>query len=458
MSLWIGNFAASVTLFFCNWIFFPAWIAAGVYFAIKTKFFPLRGWTELIHLFTEWKTSRKSSLPAIALDLSSKIVPRGIWSISAVISFSALSGGYGAVFWMWAFSLLGLSVSFIENLLAQLSRQPDGAGGTAFTVRKFLGSPVAGTVSAVLLLLSLYSIISVQSQEVVQIFSSWIAFQGSKFGPAVLGVVLMGTIACFFFGGRQQILHTVSVLLPLAGLLYLGMGAVILVQNLPHLPAFLADIFADACSPLSASCGAAGFFLLRTARAGTIWVANSPVSGCAAASASVSHPVKQAASQTLGTFCLLSLAGLSTVSILFLSGIPLGEKSIPLKLLQDAAYYQTGRGGSFILTISLSLLSFCSILSSHYAGEVHYSFLFPSQKGIVWFRTISLAAAAVGIFLPDWIPWYLPLIPFSLCFLLNIVALIAGRKSAFSAIENYRLQKKQGGGSAFPEPDVPEEG
>lgn len=443
MSLWIGNFTASVTMFFCNWIFFPVLVAVGIYFIIQTRFFPFRAGKELPHLFTKWKEGGKDSFPALMLDLSSKIVPRGLWSVTAVISLAAVSGSYGSIFWMWLFSLFSLSVSFIENILCHLSRREDGVGGIAFLVQRFLRSRFFGMSAAIFILLSLYGMISIQSREIVQTFSSWVSFQGTSQWPIFISVILVVTIAYFLFGGKQQILQTISVLLPLAGILYLGMALMIVFQNISHIPSLLSGIFADAWSPYSVSCGGIGAFFLRNARSGIGWSVNSPVSGCAAAATSVRNPVKQAAIQTLGTFVLLSLAGISTICILFLSGIPLGEKAVPIKLLQDAVYYQTGRGGSLLFTVSLSLLSFCSILGSHYAGEVHYAFLFPSQKGITFFRLTSLAAAAAGIFLRGTIPWYLPMIPLVPCFILNISALILGRKDAFTAIQNYQTQRNQ---------------
>lgn len=454
MSLWIGNFTATVTMFFCNWIFFPVLVAVGIYFMIQTRFFPFRAGKELLRVFAKHKESGKESFHALLLDLSSKVVPRGIWSISAAISFPVLAGGYGAVFWMWLFSLLGLSVSFLENLLSQLSRRENGTGGIAFLVHQFLHSRLLGIGTALFILLSLYGMISIQSHEIVQTFSSWLSFQGNHNWPLLISMILIVTIAYFFFGGRRQILETVSVLLPLSGLLYLGIGLIIFVQNISHVPSLLSGIFADAWSPHSISCGGIGAFFLRNARSGIGWTVNSPVSGCAAASP-VGNPVRQAAIQTLGTFVLLSLVGISTICILFLSGIPLGEEASPIKLLQDAAYYQTGRGGSLLFTVSLSLLSFCAILSSHYAGEVHYAFLFPSQKGITFFRLTSLAAAAAGIFLRDMIPWYLPIIPLVPCFILTISALIMGRKEAFAAIRNYQTQKNQDSNRTDMQPEHP---
>ena len=156
MKQFIAEFT-SVSGVFNDWIYsnvlFWVLIAAGVFFSVRTGFAQIRMFPEGIRVLTE--KSHKggiSSFQALMIATASRVGTGNIAGVATAI----VSGGPGAVFWMWIMAVIGAASAFVESTLAQIYKQRDGdiyKGGPAYYIERAMKARWLGVVFAVLLIL-----------------------------------------------------------------------------------------------------------------------------------------------------------------------------------------------------------------------------------------------------------------------------------------------------------------
>ena len=224
------------------------------------------------------------------------------------------------MFWMWVIALLGASSAFVESTLAQLYKvkgKDSFIGGPAYYMRKGLKQPWMGTLFAVLITITFgFAFNSVQSNTLCA------AFEGA-FGVdhALMGSLLTIATIIIIFGGVQRIAKVSSIIVPVMALGYIGLALVIVLLNIRHLPGVLELIVSHAFGWEQALGGGVGMALMQGIKRGLF--SNEAGMGSApnvAATAHVSHPVKQGLIQTLGVFTdTLLICSCTAFIILFLS-------------------------------------------------------------------------------------------------------------------------------------------
>lgn len=157
MKQFIAEFT-SVSGVFNDWIYsnvlFWVLIAAGVFFSVRTGFAQIRMFPEGIRVLTE--KSHKggiSSFQALMIATASRVGTGNIAGVATAI----VSGGPGAVFWMWIMAVIGAASAFVESTLAQIYKQRDGdiyKGGPAYYIERAMKARWLGVVFAVLLILT----------------------------------------------------------------------------------------------------------------------------------------------------------------------------------------------------------------------------------------------------------------------------------------------------------------
>ena len=141
----------------------------------------------------------------------------------------------------------------------------------------------------------------------------------------------------------------------------------------------------------------------------------------AAATANVTHPVKQGLIQTLAVFTDTLLICTCTAFIILFSGAPLDGSSNGVQLTQQALTNEIGASGSIFVAVALFFFAFSSILGNYYYGEANIRFI--TAKKWVWsLADITMALMAV-------------------C---NLIAIIFLGKYAIRLLSDYRAQKKAG--------------
>lgn len=306
MKQFIAEFT-SVSGVFNDWIYsnvlFWVLIAAGVFFSVRTGFAQIRMFPEGIRVLTE--KSHKggiSSFQALMIATASRVGTGNIAGVATAI----VSGGPGAVFWMWIMAVIGAASAFVESTLAQIYKQRDGdiyKGGPAYYIERAMKARWLGVVFAVLLILTFA--FGFNGLQAYNIASALEHYAGDNYQTAALitGVVLAVISAALFFGGAQKISLVSSILVPIMAGIYILIGLIITFAHIGNLPEIFAEIFRDAFDFQAISGGFAGSCVVWGIKRGLF--SNEAGMGSApnaAAAADVSHPVKQGMVQVISVF------------------------------------------------------------------------------------------------------------------------------------------------------------
>lgn len=304
------------------------------------------------------KEKHISSFQAFAISIASRV---GTGNLAGVATAIAV-GGPGAVFWMWVIALLGASSSFVESTLAQLYKikgKDSFIGGPAYYMRKGLKQPWMGALFAVLITITFgFAFNSVQSNTLCA------AFEGAfGFDHAVVGGIITALTLTIIFGGVQRIAKVSSIIVPIMALGYIALALIIVLLNIKELPGVLALIVGHAFGWEQALGGGVGMALMQGIKRGLF--SNEAGMGSApnvAATAHVSHPVKQGLIQTLGVFTDTLIICTCTAFIILFSGAPLDGSTNGVQLTQHALTNEIGPSGAIFVAVALFFFAFSSIL------------------------------------------------------------------------------------------------
>ena len=421
-------------------------IALGLWFSLRTGFVQLRLFREMIRLLKEGTShdgghAHISSFQAFCISTASRV---GVGNIAG-IAIAIMTGGPGAIFWMWVIAVIGAASGFTESTLAQIYKVRDPKtfgfrGGPAYYIRNCLGSRKAAALFAVLISVTFgLCFNSVQSNTIAISLNT-------TFGVdrALVGLFLTVLAAVVIFGGLQRIAHLSSWLVPIMASLYLLLALVIVVLNITHIPAMFASIISQAFSP-DAAVGGIGAAILTGAKRGLF--SNEAGMGSvpnAAATAFVSHPVKQGLVQALGVFVdtLLVCTASACIVLLFDGYADAGKTGI--ELVQLALTSQLGSLAGVLLSVMVFMFAFSSIAGNYYYGESNIQFFSTKPVYLLAFRILVVAMVAFGSVAELPFVWNLADLFMALMAIVNLVAIALLGRNAFLALKDYQDQKKAG--------------
>ena len=284
-----------------GYVLIGALVLCGLWFTWKTHFVQFRMVGEMFRLLGD-STSKKhkhiSSFEAFAVSVATRV---GTGNLAGVATAIAI-GGPGAVFWMWLIALLGGATAFVESTLGQLFKQHHDesyVGGPAYYIRRGLHSKWMSYLFAVLISLTFgLSYNSIQSNTICGAMHEAFGWQ-----PWIVGVFIAALALLIVFGGIHRIAKVSSVLVPIMAVGYFILAVVIVLMNISALPHVLKVIVTNAFGIEQGVGGALGATILTGVKRGLF--SNEAGEGSApnvAATAAVSHPVKQGLIQALGVF------------------------------------------------------------------------------------------------------------------------------------------------------------
>ncbi len=107
-------------------------LAAGIWFAFKSKFVPFRLIGDFYHNLkhSRAQSGGLTSYQALFLSLAGRMGSGNLAGVALAIT----AGGPGAIFWMWISALIGMATCFAESILAQLYKERDAS-------QQFRGGP-----------------------------------------------------------------------------------------------------------------------------------------------------------------------------------------------------------------------------------------------------------------------------------------------------------------------------
>ncbi len=435
-----------------GYILMTALILAGVYFTVATRFVQFVRPKEMFRLMTSGnkKKGHISSFQAFSISTASRVGTGNIAGVAIAIT----TGGPGAVFWMWLIAVIGAASAFIESTLAQVYKVKAGAhfrGGPAYYMQTALNArKLALSFSVIITLTFAFVFNSVQANTIA-------ASLQSTFGCAPLwtGIAVSVLTAVIIFGGLRRVAKFSSVIVPAFALAYIVITMAVILLNLEKLPEVFRLIFSDAFSLRNAAGGALGATIMTGARRGLF--SNEAGMGSApnaAATANISHPVKQGYVQAFSVFVDTLIICSCTAFIVLLANYQAldGEG---IALTQRALTQELGGLGSYFLSASVLLFAFTSIIGNYYYGQANVEFLTRSRTVMVLFRTGVSVMVFLGAVLQLKLVWNAADLFMTVMALMNLYAIFRLRRQALDVLADYRRQKAQGKDPVFNPADVP---
>lgn len=434
-------------------------LACAIWFTFKTRLVQFRMIKDMIKLLGDSTVKTKngekhiSSFQAFAVSLASRV---GTGNLAGVATAIAV-GGPGAVFWMWIIALLGASSAFVESTLAQLYKRrgkDSFVGGPAYYMERGLGLRWMGVFFAVLISITFgFAFNSVQSNTICAAWEGAFGFDHRIIG-GILTLLTIGII----FGGIQRIAKVSSIIVPVMALGYVVLALGIVLFNIGKLPAVLELIVSNAFGWEQAVGGSIGAALMQGIKRGLF--SNEAGMGSApnvAATADVSHPVKQGLIQTLGVFTDTLIICTCTAFIILFSGAPLDGSVNGVQLTQQALTNEIGSMGSIFVAIAILLFAFSSIIGNYYYGEANIRFVTQKKSILFTYRLMVGGMVMFGALASLDLAWSLADITMGLMTICNLIAISLLGSQAFLLLKDYIAQKQKGIASpVFDKNSIPE--
>jgi AGCS family alanine or glycine:cation symporter len=338
-----------------------------------------------------------SPFQAVATALASTVGVGNIAGVATAISI----GGPGALFWLWVSGVLGMCTKFAEIVVAIHYREPDALGqmrgGAMYVLRKGLGMPWLGTIFAGLVALAAFGIGNmVQSNSVAS------SLQAS-FGvtPSVTGLILAIVTAAVILGGIKRIGQFTEYLVPFMAVFYLAGGLIILIRFASELPSAIALVMTSAFSGAAATGGFAGSTVMLAMRYGIARGLFSNEAGLGSAplvhaAARTDHPVRQGLYGIFEVFVDTILVCTTTGLAILVTGVWSGGATGAELAGQAFSVGLPGTWGNVVVTTSLVLFAFSTVIGWSYYGETAIVYLFGPKAAtpykLAWLVFIYLGA------------------------------------------------------------------
>ena len=438
----------SVNTYLSNYILVFLLVAVGLWYSIKTRFIQVRCFGEgMRRVFGNLTLNGKkhdsgmSSFQALATAIAAQVGTGNIVGASGAI----LTGGPGAIFWMWVIAFFGMATIYAESTLAIKTRvkAADGTihGGPVYYITTaFKGGfgKFLATFFAVAIILALgFMGCMVQSNSIG-------ATMETAFGiPSwVVGIVLIVICAFIFLGGVQRLASVTEKVVPLMAAVFLFGGLIVLAVRIKYIPETFAMIFRYAFEPQAIVGGGFGYAIKLAISQGAKRGLFSNEAGMgstphAHALANVKNPHEQGTVAIIGVFIdmfiILTLNALVIISTLYAGDGPLagcGAAALSstfnkTNLAQCAFGTVFGyKAGSMFVAICLFFFAFSTILSWNLFGKINMVYLFGKKSANVY-TLLALIFIFLGTTMSNDLVWELSDMLNQLMVIPNAIALLA---------------------------------
>ena len=391
-------------------------VGTGIFLTIRVGFLTWRnlGYAIKSTLSKEARTQKRgdgdvSPFSALTTALAATIGTGNIVGVATAM----VSGGPGALVWMWISACFGLTSKFSECMLAikyrEVNAKGEMSGGPMYTMKKGLKNKTFGAILA--WLFALFAVIaSFGIGNMTQGNSIASALHSTFNVPTqISGVVITVLSLVIIVGGIKSISKVSAVVVPTMAIFYVICGLIVIIGNISNLPSGLAMIFKMAFSVKAVGGGLCGSIVASMMNAMRFGVARGVFSNEAgmgsaaitAAAATTDNPVRQGYINMTGTFwdtiVVCTITGLAIAS----SGV-LGTTNAAGELLTGSdvtiAAFETvlGSAGGWLVTIGIALFAFSTILGWEYHGEKAFEYMFGTHKYNMVYRIIFSLVVYIG--------------------------------------------------------------
>ena len=439
---------SQINVYLSSYILVFLLIGVGLWYTIHTRFVQVRCFGEgmkkvfgNLSLHGGRQESGMSSFQALATAIAAQVGTGNIVGASGAI----LTGGPGAIFWMWVIAFFGMATIYAEATLAIKTRVRDAEGNihggpvyyitTAF--KGAFGKFLAGFFAIAIILALGFMGCMVQSNSIGSTFHT--AFGVPSW---IVGVVLVVICAIIFLGGVQRLASVTEKIVPVMAVIFLVGGLGVLIARIQYLPATFGMIFRYAFEPQAIIGGGFGYAIKTAISQGAKRGLFSNEAGMgstphAHAQANVSDPHDQGVVAMIGvfmdTFVVLTLNALVVISTLYTVDGPLANGYVGdvTNVLSNTNLAQTAFGtvfgedvGAMFVAICLFFFAFSTVLSWNLFGKINVIYLF-GKKAAGVYSVIALVFIFLGTLMSNTLVWELTDMFNNLMVIPNAIALFA---------------------------------
>lgn len=432
-------------------------VGTGIFLTLRTKFLCWRNLPYALKMVLSKEARQKkgegdvSPFSALTTALAATIGTGNIVGVATAM----VSGGPGALVWMWISAAFGLTSKFSECMLAIKYREVNEAGemsgGPMYTMKKaFKNQKLGATLGWLFAFFAVVASFGIGNLTQANSISSALhtTFQVPVW---VTGIILTVLSLVIIIGGIKSISKVSQVVVPLMAVFYIIAGIIIIIGNIQNLPAGVAMIFKMAFSFEAIGGGLCGSIVASMTQALRFGVARGVFSNEAgmgsaaitAAAATTTDPVRQGYINMTGTFwdtiVVCTITGLCIAS----SGV-LGMTDAAGELITGSALtieaFKTilGEPGGWLVCIGIALFAFSTILGWEYHGEKAFEYIFKTHKYNMVYRVFFSLIVFVGATTTLQIAWSFSDIANALMAIPNLICMLALSGVIANEMERYQ--------------------
>ena len=419
-------------------------VGTGIFLTIRVGFLTWRnlGYAIKSTLSKEARTQKRgdgdvSPFSALTTALAATIGTGNIVGVATAM----VSGGPGALVWMWISACFGLTSKFSECMLAikyrERNEKGEMSGGPMYTMKKSLPKGFGAALGWLFALFAVLASFGIGNMTQANSISSALN-ETVGFSKVAIGVVLTLLSLAVIVGGIKSISKVSSVVVPLMAIFYIISGIIVIIGNIQNLPAGLVMIFKYAFTPQAVTGGVLGNVVASMMAAMQYGIARGCFSNEAgmgsaaitAAAATTDHPVRQAYINMTGTFwdtiVVCSITGLCIASSGMLGQIDPATGSLYTGSALTIAAFKTVLGplGGWLVTIGIALFAFSTILGWEYHGEKAFEYLLNTHKLNIIYRLVFSCVVFFGATMQLDLVWKLSDIANALMAIPNLICML----------------------------------
>ena len=427
-------------------------VGIGIFFTFKTRFVQIRcfaeGWKNAFGKFSlhgDQKKAGLSSFQALTAAVAAQVGTGNVVGASGAI----LTGGPGAIFWMWVIAFFGMATNYSEAVLALETRitETDGThkGGPVYYIKKAFPSAF-GTFLAVFFAVAITVSLGFMGCMVQANSIGETCHTAFGIPSWAVGLVIAVTAGLIFIGGVGRLVQVTEKLVPVMAFLYLAGGVFVLITRLQYIPETLSLILKYAFTPEALIGGGIGQALKIAISQGVKRGLFSNEAGMgstphAHAIANVPTPHVQGTVAMVGVFIdtaiVLTMTALIVISVLYTGDGPLAQANAAnyLSLVKQHNITQTNMVqyamglasnvslGNIFIAVCLLFFAFSTILSWNYFGRINFAYL-TKNRGLLLYSLISVISIFAGTMMKSDLVWALQDMFNQLMVLPNVLALL----------------------------------
>ena len=387
-------------------------VGTGVFLTIRLKFLPWRNLFYAVGMIFEKKDQHEGDISPFQSLMTALSATVGTGNIVGVATAMVL-GGPGALVWMWVSALFGLSTKYGESVLAVKYRETNSvgemAGGPMYAMKHGIGGAFGSIMAALFALFAVCASFGIGNMTQANSIASALH---ASFGvsTAAVGAVITVLSLLILVRGIHSIGKVSSVVVPFMAVFYFIAAIIAIGMNISAVPAGIAEIFRMAFA-FDAVAGGVGGSIVASMLTAMRWgvargvfsneagMGSAPI---AAAAARTDHPSRQGYINMTGTFfdtmiiCMLTGLVIASSGALGMTDPATGKLVSGANLTILAFQSAFGDGARIIVSISLALFAFSTILGWEYYGEKALEYLVQARPAIMAYRVIFSLITFVG--------------------------------------------------------------